>query len=643
MVLAAAIYLGKAGLFFYQNPQFAYFWDWPGHLQKAALADWPWRGGWDTTFWGGYPTWAYPNFYHMVLRVFTYAFRSETSGAIALTLIIFCLQLHGLWKFVKGELGKKSQLTGLTFAITVAIMVYAGGSFMGSFLGSLFTGGGPGSLATAILFYFLAVYRTDTGLLSPAGWLLGLLFLTHPLTAMVAMAYLFFGLGLSILKRNQLDFKKTVFIILTGFLIGLPWILTRIDPSFTTAAFNLPSSPSVFPWILSIGLILFLINDITRSSPLILTTITIGLLSVMPDKFIRGLEEFGIRGIHFFRFGWYMMILFPAILVSFLPKTGSRKIKKITFYFTAVILLAAIFIGPQPRDNIKFNTDFSQIMDFSGRVMDVSRHTFKLDYPQAMEHALAKNTNLVGSTRWIFESGSKGLMFYSLKNAIEPQSFKDGTYLSLFNDSFGNPRRKFDIGNAADLLGVNYVAYTTDSLPPADRKDVWKIGDVSWSDANGDKLSLYYLLEKIGDVPLVTALNYNPEIGKDLNLGEWWLDSAQTRLVTDVDYQLPPEIDLSQPKIENLEIRPGEISFRVDGDVPAPILIKFNYSPYWQASAPKGSFSSQPLWITPGNMLIYASGQIDLIWKTPQYLIIFGAISAICLFLAIFLTKNHAP
>lgn len=646
IILATLIFLGKVCLFFWQNPNFIQFWDWPGHLEKAAVADWPWKSGWDTAFWGGYPTWAYPNFYHLILKVFISAFKSETSGAIALTVIIFCLQLHGLWKFISGEIKQKPQFNGLTYAVTVAIMVYAGGSYMGSFLGTLFTGGGPGSLATAILFYFLAACKTDVGLFSPAGWLLGLLFLTHPLTAMVAMAYLFFDLSLSILKRNQPDFKKTVFIILTGFLIGLPWILTKLDPSFTTAAFNLPSSPGIFPWILTAFLILFLINDKTKFSPLILTTILMGLLSVMPDKIIRELEGFGIRGIHFFRFSWYMMILFPAILISLLPKTANRKIKKLTLISAAAILLMAIFIGPQPRDNIKFNTDFSQIRDFSGRVMDVSRHTFKLDYPQAMEHELAKNTNLVGSTRWIFESGSKGMMFYSLKNAIEPQSFKDGVYLSLFNDSFGNPRRKFDIRNAADLLGVNYVAYTTDIPPATDRPDIWKIGDISWQDTNGDKFSLYYLLERIGDISLIETLDYNPQPGKDLDFGEWWLNEDKIHLLTDTDYDLPPLVNLSRPFIENIKIEPMRISFKVESDVPAPILIKFNYSPYWKNISSDNTTDFQPLWITPGNMLIYAAGQVNLIWQTPRYLVIFGFVSAISFILALFLTiriKNYTP
>ena len=502
---------------------------------------------------------------------------------------------------------------------------------MGSFLGTLFTGGGPGSLATAFLLYLLAFRDYGSGLTSPSGWLLGLLFLTHPLTAMVAFAYLSISIFLSFVKKDQIGFKRGIFACLTGFLIGLPWILTKLDPSFKTVAFNLPSSPTVFPWIIIIILILMVINDKSKFTPLTLTTILLGILSVIPDNIIRGLEGFGVRGIHFFRFGWYMMILFPPILASLIETTGKNKINHKTLIAVAIISLFAILVGPQPRDNIKFNSDFSDVKNFSGRVMDVSRHTFKLDYPQAMEHELAKNTNLVGSTRWIFESDSKGLMFYSLKNSLEPQSFKDGVYLSLFNDSLGNPRRKFDVRKVADLLGVNYVAYTTPDLPPDDKQNIWKIGDISWNDTNGDKFALNYLLEKIEGVSVMETLNYNPEVSRDFDLGQWWLDSDKIKLFTDDDSQIPSEIDFSKPEITNIQIKPMKISFRVETDKPAPVVIKFNYSPYWTAISPDNNLISQPQWITPGNMLLYASGQVNLIWKTPQYLIIFGLFSAVYL------------
>ena len=107
VILASLIFLGKVGLFFFQNQNFTQFWDWPGHLEKASIADWPWKSGWDTSFWGGYPTWTYPNFYHLILKFIVFISGSETSAAIVLTVLIFCLQLHALWKFTGKELKQK--------------------------------------------------------------------------------------------------------------------------------------------------------------------------------------------------------------------------------------------------------------------------------------------------------------------------------------------------------------------------------------------------------------------------------------------------------------------------------------------------------------------------------------------------------
>lgn len=625
--MAAAIYLGKAGLFFYQNPQFTYFWDWPGHLQKASIADWPWKSGWDTTFWGGYPTWAYPNFYHLVLKLFIRVLGSEALGAAGLALAIFGLQLHGLWRFISKTLGgQKKKLAVLAFTATVVVMAYSGGSFMGSFWGTLVTGGGPGAMATAIWLYFMA---------APSGLLFGLLFLTHPLTAMAAAVYLIFAGVTAILRRNRQEFKKLAFTGLVGILIGLPWILAQLDPSFASTAVNLPSSPEAYPWILIFGLVLALINDQKKINPLVLTMIALGLAAVTPQQLIRQFENWGIRGLHFFRLIWFFNLTLATIMAAMIPVSSVKKIKAATMAAGILIILMAIGLGPQPKPEVDLRPDFSRVKDFNGRVMDVSRHAFKLDYPQTVEHGLTKETNLIGSTRWIFESGSRGLMFYSLKNGLEPQSFKDGTYLSFFNDSFGKPRRQANIGEMADLLGVNYVTYTSEN-PPPDRENIWKIGEISWTDGAGQKLRLNYLMEKISDEPLVTTLDYIPEAVPDIDLGDWWLGEAdKNKLMTDEEYLPPENIDLSIPEIQDIKINPMDLSFKVDGNAPAPVLVKFSWSPYWQAQSPDGGYAGRPMWITPGNMLIYAQGDIKLFWKPPLYMAIFGRVGAAVLIIEI--------
>jgi hypothetical protein len=364
--------------------------------------------------------------------------------------------------------------------------------------------------------------------------------------------------------------------------------------------------------------------------------IGLGLAAVMPQQLIRQFTNWGIRGVHFFRFIWFFNLAFPTAALSLFPVSASRKIKVSTAAAGIFIILAAITLGPQPRPEVDLRTDFSPVKEFDGRVMDASRHAFKLDYPQTVEHALIKETNLIGSTRWIFESGSRGLMFYSLKNALEPQSFKDGTYLSFFNDSFGKPRRESNIGEMADLLGVNYVTYTSENPPPPDRENIWKIGEISWTDGAGQKLFLNYLMEKISDEPLVKTIDYLPESKLDIDLGEWWLgEPDKNHLLTDEDYLPPENIDLSMPPVENLEIKPTGLSFKVAGSAAAPVIAKFSYSPYWRAEAAGGGQTSQPMWITPGNMLIFGYGDIRLFWKPPRYMAIFGRAGAAVLIIEI--------
>lgn len=537
-----------------------------------------------------------------------------------MTLIIFGLQLDGLYRFVFGKLGdKKKKLASLAFAATVAVMAYSGGSFMGSFWGSLVTGGGPGALATATWLHFMA---------APSGILLGLLFLVHPLTAMVAVGYLAVAGTMAILGKNQGEFKKSVFSLLIGLVVGLPWILTQLDPSFSSTAVNLPSNPDAYPWILIIILILILVNDRKKISPLVLTMIVFGLLAVMPQQLIRRLEYLGIRGLHFYRFIWFFNLALATIAASLVSDSWEKKVKTSTLAAAFLIILTAISFGPQPKPQVDLKIDFSQVKDFNGRVMDVSRHAFKLDFPQTVEHALVKETKLVGSTRWIFESGSRGLMFYSLKNALEPQSFKDGTYLSFFNDSFGKPRREENIREMADLLGVNYVTYTSEN-PAPERENIWKIGEIAWTDAAGQNLRLNYLMEKISGSELVSTIDYIPETDPEIDLGEWWLGAGdKNKLITDNGGPPPAEVNLSMPEVNNIVISPQKLSFKVAGDKPAPAVVRFSYSPYWHAETNGEGSVSQPAWITPGNMLVYGWGNITLTWKPPIYASIFGRVSA---------------
>lgn len=630
-IVAAAIYLGKATFFFHQNPNFLLFWDWPGHLEKASVADWPWKGGWDNTFWAGYPTWVYPNFYHLLLKGTIFLTRSEFQGAMILTLAVIALQIHSVW-FVISRMPKKLSLEFRTalFLATVSIMAHAPGSLLGSLRGTLFTGGGPAALATSELLY----------LIGGSWWpmramLLGLLFVTHPLTAAVALLYLFFSFVWSFRRMDVQNIKPLIFTLLWGIIIGLPWILSKLDPSFATTAINLSGNHNVSSLLLIGVLVLFMIEWKPVFSPLGLTVVSVGLFSLMPEWVTRLVGEAGIRGIHFFRFQWYLLLLWPLSVSNFLASHVAFRLKPITIPIFLTLFLLLILTGSQPYLNLTVKRDFQDIRGISGRVMDASRHSESLAIPQAMEHELAKRTNVVGSTRWIYESGSKGIMFFGLKNALEPLSFKDGTMLSMFEDSKGKPLQDLDIKETADLLGVNYVAYTELVAPNKEELAsgrLLSLGSVTAPWANGGDVTAHYLLKKISDAPLVLSLGRLPEVNPDLNVGEWWFQTNHKTLYTTEPFTAPADLDLSQPPIDLLLISPTSLSLRIRSDRPTPVFVKFGYSPYWSARATNaGSIAAAPIWITPGYLFLIAKGDITLTWTTPFYLRVFSPVSVAAL------------
>lgn len=652
VLLASLIYLGKAVLFFHQNPNFTLFWDWPGHLQRARVISWSSfarmrEGGWDTTFWGGYPTITYPGLYHLLLKTSVTIAGSEWLGAVILTLVVFTAQLHSLRRFIKtlaqsrwGKLYENAAFLG-----AVAMMSLSAGSLMGSFRGTVFTGGGPGALGTAMLLYFLA----SRNWIHQAVWL-GLLFLSHPLSAAVALIYWLAKLSIAIRKMKIKTIKKLVFCLIWGLLIGLPWILPQIDPAFETTAINLHGTGEWLPWGIMVVLWLAIIQDLSWLSPLVLLMLAVGTLSVLPLRITRLADQVGVRGIHFFRFQWYLFLLCPLVFSSLAASVKSRfrageKLKRSTKAAATAVALLTIAVGSQPTEKIWFDFDYRSVESLSGRVMDVSRHSTAFGIPQAMEHELVKNTGLIGSTRWIFESGSRGQMFYDLKDALDPNSFRDGVYLDAFSNRLGERRLNLDIKRTADLLGVEYVSFTASRLPEKNRDNLWYLGKAEALEASGNRLTAHYFLEKITDSPLAVTLDKIPRITDSVDLGEWWTGMNWDELAVEELPELPrqQELDFSQPEISSLAVYPDRIALAVNSDQPAPVLLKFSYSPYWTARAiDDQGWVSSPVWITPGHLLVFARGNIELNWETPSYLITFTPVSgAVLLALGLFsLTKR---
>lgn len=136
----------------------------------------------------------------------------------------------------------------------------------------------------------------------------------------------------------------------------------------------------------------------------------------------------------------------------------------------------------------------------------------------------------------------------------------------------------------------------------------------------------------LNEEPLAIALKTIPNYNSDINVMDWWSKGEIETLVTDEDYPRKQDLNLDQPEIKDIKIEPTKISFFVEGNKPAPIFVKFSYSPYYEAKAlDSHSQVSKPYWITPGNLLVYGYGNIELEWKTPWYMKVYGPISVVAL------------
>lgn len=621
-ILAAAIFLAKAGLFFYQNPQFTRFWDWPGHIEKAASTALPGKGGWNTVFWGGYPTTIYPGGFHLVLKLAIKALKSETAGAIAAAMAVLGLQLFGLWRLSAAKLKSKSRQTAI-FLTGVIISVHSSSQLLGSFQSLLTTGAGPAGLATAILLLMMAAQTWPGRALF---W--GLLLLTHPLTASVAAVFLIL----------QLAFAKEFLGLIVGLVIGLPWILPYIDPAFATSAINIGGNREVAGF-LAAGILIFA-GVVFKWKPVLATALLAVLISMMPQRFSSWLQLTGIHGIHFYRYLWYGLILAPAAIAEVFPSGIILKgysLKDRPGKIAAAILgLGLIVVGNQPKNEAVIDFDFSQIQNFSGRVMDASRHATAFAFPHAAEHELARNTKLIGTTGLFYESASRGLQYYALKNVLDPFSRKNGTKINYFTDIYGKPKLPLDIKDTARLLGVNYVSFTGVGEIPKDRENLWEIGAIKSLPGADEPVELKYVLEKIDDSLLIQTLAEIPQYDPKADLGQWWVETDRKQKYTKDEIELPPDLNLSQPQISDIDINQTQISFSVDSSAPAPVEIKFTYSPYWKAEAVgENSYTTRPLWLSPGHILVFAAGNINLNWETPSYIRTFQPVSTAVLLITL--------
>lgn len=618
IILAGAALWVKTVLFVIQNPYFLSYWDWPGHLQRARTLSWiPWVSTWDTTFWGGYPAARYPWLYHYLLKMALGLPFSPEAGVTILSLVIISLFAGGCVAATRRFLRTRAPFHTVVVVLGMfLVFLYTPGSLLGSFRGTLFAGGAPALLATALLLFFFAAKSARTRAL-----LAGLILLTHPLTASVVLMTFLIELLVGLINRDGVAIRNTALSLIVSLIIGLPWILVMLDRSFESVALSLSGEFQGSSALVAVVMVLVHLRTRNRWSPLVLITLALFILSSMPEAGSHLLQQMGIRGVHFYRYQWYFLLLSPLAIGEAVSRRIFSRTQSVVL---SGVLVVAFLVSPQPALPVSLRWEKSRLPDGVARVMDVSRHSTTFHVPHAAEHWITGNSGLVGASGVFFESSPLGLEYYALKNVIDPGSRKSGTNQAWFNDPLGNPKLPLDIAGTARLLGVQYVSFTT-TQPLPTNENVAAIGQISLREQFSD-YSATVVLERIEDAPLVESLSTMPILDPTIDLGKWWTETDRSTLVVRARQFDGLVIDRSSPapvEVTELDISPATISFVVPADAPVPLVVKFAYSPYWKVRATGGATSSL-FWITPGYIFLVANGHITLSWQNPSSLSLFA-------------------
>ena len=625
-VLIGIALITRISYFFFKHPVFSYFWDYLGHVQEAVNISWPWVGGWSILYWGGYPNLLYPPASHWLLKALM-SLTSSTSLAVALFVILsLVLLLHSLWKFSQDRLKDASQQL-MAFSLSIAFYVLSPVNSLVSLKGTLFSGTITATLAISLLVYFLTTKKWYI-----RGFWLGLLLLTHALTSSLALLFMLIELVYLLYSSSAHKFIKVkhwFYSLLLAGSIGLPWILPFLDQRFQHTAFNITGRLFILGIVCLVLLAASLISQLISKkvpSKFLIFTFLVGLLSIMPLWPTKIIEQYLFSGIHFYRYYSFLVILTPTVILANKNKISNYLISKINQPIAKVVALSTILLTlliPLSPFSYKFETYWDKVpTDIRGRFIDVATKTDIDLFTRTADHLLTTNTNLVGSLGLFFESSHTGLNYAVAKHLLNQESYSVPVYkiyIEELADKIG------DTDHLLNLLGINYQAYTSD------QKEEEGAFTFAMVDIRDKKKGLYrqrfYHLKKISDVKLIESVPEKAKIDANLDLWEWW-SSSEKKLTTSEEHQPPIPLNLDSPSIKNIEILSDKIGFSVDSTTPAPVYIKFSHSPYWQATTLNdSSFTSQPIRVTPGNMMIYAAGDVELNWITPPYLRMFGPMS----------------
>jgi len=606
-------FLAQLVVYSLKYPNFHQLWDWPGHLYKALTVN-P-SSFWDTTFWGGYSLQNYPSGSHLLVWLMSLLPINSSYIPFLTVLLVGIVQIYAITKL---EVKKN----GIIPLILSVILLAGPQTFLGTFNSVFLTGDFPAGFGLALFILILSANSWPQKAL-----ILGAAILTHTLSGFTIGLYLIIDVIVNIKKPEVIESIKVLFF---GIAIGLPWLIVFLDPFLTGAGgVNYPGNSSLLLLVPAIVFIKLIQKKTVPSNLVFMSVILVILSSVSADSALILEKFFHLRGFHFYRFQTYLLLILPLIVFCIFKLRQITVSKSVTLAILSIVVIINSIVFPDfPKllihDKLKGTQSPMRIIDAVSQQEAFFANT--LEYQNI-------GNGILGSTGLFFESTRYGLPYYALQSSLNPNTFLEGAFTVTSTKQLNNPFFNTPLTSTAAMMGINYAL-----IPHTMATD----SDQLFATIEDESRTTAYYLKKLTDSSLIESIGYLPKYEPNLDLGAWWTKQEYDTRVTDQEIIIPASLNLKSPVITDISINPGSIAFKVDTNDPAPVLLKFTHNPYWQIIANGNPKLTHIYWVTPGHMLVFAQGNIKLVFSPPFILKASWAISILTFVYLLRLQKERA-
>lgn len=634
-------------------------WDFPGHYAAIWHVKhnlFPWPTGWNPYFYCGYPQGIfYPPLGHYLAALLSFPLGIEVAIKLLIAASLLALPVSFYifaWRWGLDDLQAAVCATWMTAVLFLSgdlLGVWTLGSDLKSILNvGLFAN----ALSLPILFAFLATCGRGIGKnrwKTPA-LLLGVLFLLHPLSVLIAGVFsAAIGLdGIIQCRRQNWDWKPLLLTLTCGILIGAYWIVpfmsyrAYMNPEFVGAQW---SSPIQF--VVLNGVILALS---CFSKPLVRP---LSLAFLMLANFIL-IGTVGKLELQFTRLTVYLLFILPVFLLVWVRS-------RVVLGALAVLALCAGIQGYRHSGINPAGVPEFPLPNFgavSGRVLSVSPHSLLPSF-HVNHDLIPPRTGNFSVLGLFIESSFNGRFQANLMRTLDPGSYFWGTPTEpLTPQELGNNYpgyvadrlRLFDIRHVYTNLKLEELLDPSlaqkkkyiNSYPIPNFNNPQEMEIVRKRYNTHDSYVDFYLYP-VGLSTLAEPLSYVPRApGTDWKSTtvRWFLGMRGVPIFT--DRTAPPGVRgaTQGETVELVEASPrmDRLVLQIEATQDIPVLVKMGYFPTWELSVNGRSASIYRA--SPNLILIFGHGRAVLEYRRPWQEYLGLALCILGLGLVLFYTND---